>query len=90
MRFGETSLRAVDVRIITATNHKLSDGEAGRFRADPLYWIRVASIDVPPRRDRIDNLPFLLDYFLKHHYATIGQQLQGVAPTAFDLLMTYS
>jgi DNA-binding NtrC family response regulator len=91
MRVGETSLRPVDVRIIAATNRRLIDEvEMGRFRADLLYRIRVARIEVAPLRERIDDLPLLIDYFLGQHCVTIGKQIHGVAPSALDLLLTYA
>jgi DNA-binding NtrC family response regulator len=91
MRLGETSLRPVNVRIIAATNRKLIDEvQRGRFRADLLYRIRVARVEVPPLRDRIDDLPLLIEFFLHQLCNSVGKQLQGVAPSAFDLLMTYS
>jgi DNA-binding NtrC family response regulator len=61
VRLGETREREVDVRIVSATHRPLeADVREGRFRADLLYRIRVARLDVPPLRDRCSDLPLLV------------------------------
>jgi DNA-binding NtrC family response regulator len=64
-RVGSTRDQSADVRIIAATNRPLQqDAEQGRFRADLFYRLNVVSLHVPPLRERPEDIPALLDYFL--------------------------
>jgi two-component system, NtrC family, response regulator HupR/HoxA len=66
---GGTEQRQVDVRVIAATHkdlHKLV--ERGEFREDLYYRINVIKVQVPPLRDRMDDLPILLEHFLRKHF----------------------
>ena len=65
-RIGSTQKKKVDVRIIAATNRELMDEvRAGRFREDLYYRLNVVHIAVPPLRDRLEDIPPLVDYYLK-------------------------
>jgi transcriptional regulator with PAS, ATPase and Fis domain len=64
-RVGSTRDQSADVRIIAATNRPLQqDAEQGRFRADLFYRLNVVSLHVPPLRERPEDIPVMLDYFL--------------------------
>ncbi|HEY0384928.1 MAG TPA: sigma-54 dependent transcriptional regulator [Pyrinomonadaceae bacterium] len=64
-RIGSTRDQSADVRIIAATNRDLQhDVQAGRFRADLFYRLNVVSLDVPPLRQRSEDIPVLLEHFL--------------------------
>lgn len=63
---GENRSRTVDVRIVAATNRNLPERvAAGEFRSDLLYRLRVIHLTVPPLRDRVDDIPVLIDHFLR-------------------------
>jgi two-component system, NtrC family, response regulator AtoC len=66
-RIGDTQERRVNTRVICATNHKLEDEiAAGRFRQDLFYRINVVTINLPPLRERREDIPGLANYFLGH------------------------
>lgn len=65
-RIGSTQKKKVDARIIAATNRELMEEvRAGRFREDLYYRLNVVHIAVPPLRDRLEDIPLLVDYYLK-------------------------
>jgi DNA-binding NtrC family response regulator len=90
-RVGGTHEISVDVRVIAATNRDLramvSDG---RFRDDLYYRINVLSIDVPPLRERREDIPVLIDYFLKKHTRNTSRLVSGLTPETKKLMNEYS
>ena len=90
-RVGGTHEISVDVRVIAATNRDLramvSDG---RFRDDLYYRINVLSIDVPPLRERREDIPVLIDYFLKKHTKNTSRLITGLTPETRKLMIDYS
>jgi DNA-binding NtrC family response regulator len=90
-RVGGTHELSVDVRVIAATNRDLramvSDG---RFRDDLYYRINVLSIDVPPLRERREDIPVLIDYFLKKHTKNTSRLITGLTPETRKLMIDYS
>ena len=79
-RVGETTERPVDVRIVSATHRALEEAvQAGTFREDLLYRIRVARLDVPPLRERLSDLPLLVRTLQRRAAARMG-----LAPTPFS------
>src|ERR1044071_1885275 len=90
-RVGGTHEISVDVRVIAATNRDLRAMVAdGRFRDDLYYRINVLSIDVPPLRERRDDIPVLIDYFLKKHTRNTSRLITGLTPETKKLMMDYS
>src|SRR5499433_2414202 len=89
-RVGGTHETNVDVRVVAATNRDLramvSDG---RFRDDLYYRINVLSIDVPPLRERRDDIPVLIDYFLRKHTRNTSRLIKGLAPETRRMLHDY-
>lgn len=70
MRVGATTPRKVDVRVIAATNRNLAeDVEAGTFRRDLYYRLNVATVHIPPLRERPEDVRPLLQYFLRQYTA---------------------
>lgn len=90
-RVGGTHEISVDVRVIAATNRDLRAMVAdGRFRDDLYYRINVLSIDVPPLRERREDIPVLIDYFLKKHTKNTSRLITGLTPETKKLMMDYS
>ncbi|MCP4220590.1 MAG: sigma-54-dependent Fis family transcriptional regulator [bacterium] len=81
----------VDVRIISATNRDLSEGmKTGDFRSDLFYRLNVISIDIPPLRERKDDIPLLLHYFLKIFNRKFNGNIQGFGKDVLDIFINYS
>ena len=90
-RVGDSRPRAIDVRIVTATNRDLgNEVKAGRFREDLLYRVRVATIPVPPLRERTEDIPLLVSSFLPAGRAAAHKRVQGLDPAAMQRLMEHS
>src|SRR5256714_8403469 len=89
-RVGGTFEIPVDVRVVAATNRDLRAmvGD-GRFRDDLYYRINVLSIDVPPLRERREDIPVLLDYFLKKHTKNTSRLIKGLAPETKRIMNDY-
>lgn len=89
-RLGEAKPRKVDVRVLAATHHNLSeDVIKGTFRADLLYRIRVARIQLPPLRKRLEDLPALVASFLAEGRATMGKAVGEVSREAMRVMMEH-
>ncbi len=88
---GDTSVRQVDVRIIAATNRDLRRMvERGEFREDLYYRINVINIHVPPLRDRKDDIPLLVDHFLRKHARGDRHELRKLTKGCAARLHEYS
>jgi nitrogen regulation protein NR(I) len=80
-----------DVRVLAATNQDLdAKVAAGRFRHDLLYRLKVVTIQIPPLRDRREDLPLLVEHFLKVLNHQLGKRITSVSPEAMRLLESYS
>ncbi len=87
---GESKPRAVDVRIIAATARDLeAEVAAGRFRDDLFYRLNVVRLEVPPLRERREDIPLLLDHFFAHFRDLLGKPLRGIADEVLDRLVGY-
>jgi two-component system response regulator HydG len=87
---GGTQTIKVDTRVIAATNKNLEkEIQAGRFREDLYYRLNVVTVDVPPLRQRREDIPFLADFFLKPYAEKNRRLIKGFTPRATDLLMRY-
>jgi two-component system nitrogen regulation response regulator GlnG len=87
---GEETIQT-DVRVIAATNQILDEQVvAGRFRSDLLYRLKVYTITIPPLRERREDLPLLIAYFLSSLSRQFGKRVNTVAPDAMRLLASYS
>ncbi|MBK6798239.1 MAG: sigma-54-dependent Fis family transcriptional regulator [Acidobacteria bacterium] len=87
---SETSV-SVDVRIIAATNKKLeAEIENGQFRADLFYRLNVIPFEIPPLRERLEDVPLLIDHFNREFSAANKRPLKQFMPDAVDLMQNYS
>ncbi len=89
-RVGGTESITVDTRIIAATNKELDkEVEANRFREDLYYRLNVVPIQLPPLRDRKEDIPPLAEYFLKFYREKNHREIEQLLPEALDLMMRY-
>ncbi len=87
---GSNQSVLVDVRLIAATNKDLKKAvEQGAFREDLYYRLDVITIKVPPLRQRKEDIPFLLQYFIKKYNQQFGKQITGAHRDALFLLERY-
>lgn len=90
-RVGGNKDIQVDVRIVAATNKNLKEEvDAGRFRADLFFRLNVVRIDVPPLRDRRDDIPFLVAHFLNRFSEKLACGIREVDPDVTSALCSYS
>ena len=90
-RVGGEQTISVDVRIIAATNRNLEEEvKAGRFREDLYYRLNVIHIEVPPLRDRKDDIPLLISNFLEEFNAENGKHIKSVDSRAKAAMFKYS
>jgi two-component system response regulator PilR (NtrC family) len=80
----------VDVRIVAATNRSLEEEVAtGRFREDLYYRVKVVTIELPPLRDRVEDIPILAMHFLNRLALEQGKKITGFSPEAMRALETF-
>lgn len=90
-RVGGNDTVETDVRLIAATNQKLEELiTAGRFREDLYYRLKVFAIQVPPLRERMEDLPMLVEHFIRQADRELGKQVRSVAPETMALLESSS
>ena len=86
---GTTTPRHIDVRVLAATNRDLTqEVAAGRFREDLFYRLNIMEIHIPPLKDRPEDIPLLIDYFIKRHNPELRRNFQGIDAAAVQLLMS--
>jgi DNA-binding NtrC family response regulator len=89
-RVGGTKVIATDVRIVTATNVELREEvEAGRFRRDLFFRLNVFPIKLPPLRERRDDIPLLMDFFLRRYSRQHNIPIRGFTRRSVDTLLSY-
>ena len=87
---GSTQGKKVDVRILAGTNAELqSDIEAGKFRQDLYYRLACFTIEVPPLRERKEDIPLLAEHFLKRFAADMGMTMPNLSAAALQVLQSY-
>ena len=91
MRIGGTHQMKVDIRVIAATNRDLGTAcKKGEFREDLFYRLNVINIDLPPLRNRMEDIPFLVEHFIKKHAPKRKDiMIKDVNDEAMGLLMNY-
>lgn len=91
IRLGSNAAIQVDVRLISATNQNLSDMVENRaFREDLYFRIKGVEIHIPPLRERREDIPLLIHFFLQHFADKYAKPITGLRPETQQLLMSYS
>ena len=91
VRLGSNEPIQVDVRLISATNKKLDELVAERhFREDLFFRINGMSIPLPPLRERREDIPLLIHYFMKQAAEKYQKEIEGITPEAHQVLMSYA
>ncbi|OGL62286.1 MAG: hypothetical protein A3J27_10660 [Candidatus Tectomicrobia bacterium RIFCSPLOWO2_12_FULL_69_37] len=89
-RVGGTRTVQVDTRIIAATNRDLeAEVRAGRFRTDLFFRLNVIPIRVPPLRERKEDIPLLVEHFIRRHGPRLNRRIKAVDPRDLDRFMRY-
>ncbi len=89
-RLGGRRTRKVDVRIIAATSRNLQiEIDAGRFRSDLYYRLNVFPIEVPPLRNRREDIPALVSYIVSRRGKALGKNISSIPRAVMDALVTY-
>jgi len=90
-RVGGTKTIRVDVRLITATNRDLpSLTREGKFREDLYYRLNVVPVEIPPLRERREDIPMLVAHFLRKYNAETGKKINKIHPDVMRILSAYS
>jgi Nif-specific regulatory protein len=89
-RVGGTRSIKLDIRLIAATNVDLNEASrTGKFRQDLYYRLNVVSIEVPPLRDRAEDIPLLAAYFTARYSEKVNRRVAGISPKARACLQRY-
>jgi transcriptional regulator with GAF, ATPase, and Fis domain len=89
-RVGGSGTIRTDVRVIAATNRDLQAAiTAGTFRSDLFYRLNVFPIEIPPLRERKEDIPLLVEYFIDRYARKVGKSITGINKKSLELLQTY-
>ena len=89
-RIGGTKQIPVNVRIVVATNRNLEEEvKQGNFRLDLLYRLNVFTLELPPLRERKEDIPLLTDFFIRKHNEALNLSVKSITPAAMDKLCIY-
>jgi len=89
-RLGSTHTRQVDVRLVAATNRDLTDmTKQGEFRIDLYYRLNVFPIRIPPLRERREDIPLLVEYFMEKFARRMGKRIETVPSTTMEKLVSW-
>lgn len=90
-RVGDVSVTHVDVRVLTATHRNLQEAiREGNFREDLYYRLNVIEIEIPPLRDRPDDIVLLAHHFLQIYNKRYGKHIEQISPDALMLMQSYA
>jgi two-component system response regulator HydG len=91
VRVGTNEPVKVNVRLISATNRDLAEAiNEGKFRQDLYHRLKVVSVKLPPLRERREDIPLLIDHFLKEFTASHGKTITVITPAVRKTIMAYS
>ncbi len=89
-RVGGNQPISVDVRVLAATNRDLKAAvDAGTFRRDLFYRLNVFPIHMPPLRERVDDIPLLVEYLTERYASKLGRKIRSIKRTTLELLQAY-
>ena len=90
-RVGGNESLTVDVRVVAATNRNLQNAIAeGRFREDLFYRLNVFPLEVPPLRNRREDIPLLVEYFVDRYASQVGKKITSINKRSLELLHSYA
>ena len=90
-RIGSNTTLKADIRFIAATNTNLEEYvNAGKFREDLFYRLNVISVKMPPLRERLEDIPYLVQHFIDKFNKVNNKNIQGVDPDVLKLMMQYN
>jgi DNA-binding NtrC family response regulator len=88
---GDTNSYPIDVRIISTSNRDVESSiQQGRFREDLYYRLKVIDIELPPLRDRREDIPFLVQHFIKKFCEEMKKNISGISEEALKMILNYS
>ena len=89
-RVGGGQTISADVRVIAATNRDLAGAmESGTFRSDLFYRLNVFPIEIPPLRERREDIPTLIEYFVQRYARKVGKKIRSIEKRTLDLMESY-
>ncbi len=89
-RVGGTNLIHVDVQVMAASNRSLPNLiEVGEFREDLYYRLKVVNLEIPPLRERKEDIPDLVGFYIKFYNQKLGKNIQDISPRAMNALTEY-
>jgi DNA-binding NtrC family response regulator len=90
-RVGGTKRIDVDLRIVAATNHDLHELiRTGKFRSDLYYRVAIVEIKLPPLRERIEDIPYLAEYFITSYSERYKKHIDGISPEVMQRWLSYA
>jgi transcriptional regulator with PAS, ATPase and Fis domain len=90
-RVGESTPRKVDVRVIASTNRNLKEKvRKGEFREDLFYRLMVVEVALPPLRERLEDMPLLVDHFIHKFNEEFKKDVEGISRDVLNKFMDYS
>jgi len=90
-RVGESRKRKINIRVVAATHQELYNHvREGRFREDLYYRLKVFPIQIPPLRNRKEDIPLLVNHFLNTQNIKTGKDIRSISPSAMRIMMDYS
>ncbi len=88
---GDNQTKKIDVRVIAATNQNLQELIVqGKFRKDLFYRLNIISLEIPPLRKRKEDIPILVEHFIKKHAKHLSKKVENISAEALSILVNYS